>query len=253
MTDKEMPGHAAAQDNAEEPRSLSLMGGIVGNGEMSEADLLNIDGGSGHGKIAQGTLLLFIVAVIGAGSLYAMRVTQSDLGSAAVSEDVEARIAQVLARMASPNKADQPIAAQQESLQALFRDTSTIVAMFADDPTQQQIPIEYVQKNPFAIALPGSGKDGKGEVAVVPVRDRSEELRRRALETELSRLELQTVMQSRNPVAVINGQLVQMGQSIGSFTVTRIEGLWVELSSGNHVFRLEMKKAGEDSRVRNRR
>ncbi len=235
--------------SAEEPRTMSLLGGVVASDDSADGDELaaTTDGG---GILGQTTVLLLLVTLIAAGALYGMRLTQGDI-SGNVSADVETRIDQVLAKLANPGKSDaNPLA--EETLQTLFRDTDAIVAMFADDPTRQQVPIEYVKKNPFANPLVEK-KQAEAKKPNPSHAEREAEMRRRQLQSELSSYKLQTVMQGRTPVAIINGQLIQAGQELGSFTVGTIDSMRVELIADDTVYTLEMESgASGGSRPRRR-
>src|SRR5690606_35865728 len=112
--------------------------------------------------------------------LYGMRLTQSDMG--VVTKDVEKRIDQVLAKLGKPDRdGSNPLG--QEALKSLFGDTDAIVAMFADDPTRQQVPIEYVKKNPFANPLLEQKKVEK-PTTNPSAAERAAEARRRQLQME---------------------------------------------------------------------
>jgi len=111
-----------------------------------------------------------------------------------------------------------------------------------NDPVGKQVALKDVKKNPFVmpevekpvetIVAPATSK-----AAAKPVRNRVAELTR-----ELSTLKLQTVMQGRHPMAIVNNEIVKPGQKLGSFTVTVIADRTVRLSSEGHEFVLGMQE-----------
>ena len=62
------------------------------------------------------------------------------------------------------------------------------------------------------------------------------------LRAELDELELQTVMVGKNPIAIISGVVVKVGQSIGSFKVVKINKRAVIMKNAKYRFALEMQK-----------
>lgn len=236
----------------ESEKTMSLMGGIVRPEGLPEADL-NLGERSGGRLLGQGTLLLLIVFVIAAGTIYAMHLTKGDLKSGSKSvKEVEARIEQALAKLNKPEamRSDDPLA--PANLTALFQDTGSIVAMFSTDMTQRQVPIEFIKKDPFELSV---AKDDQK----APVRNDSESARqardrKQRIEMEFAQLKLQTVMQGRVPVAVVNGQFTRVGQTLGSFVVKAIDGTSVKLEVDGQIFELQMQdsevKTGKDAMFR---
>jgi hypothetical protein len=225
---------AAPVDESE--KTLSLMGGIVRPEGLPEADMGISDGPKGK-LLGQGTLLLLIVFVVGAGTLYAMRLSKVELHSSKSIKEVEARIEQALAKLdkVESMRKDDPLAAQ--NLNALFQDTGSIVAMFSTDMTQRQVPIEYIKKDPFVSMLPAATKaDGKPDPDNKSARER-----KHRIEMEFADLKLQTVMQGRVPVAVISGQFVRTGQTLGSFVVKAIDGMSVTLEADGQPYTLQIQ------------
>lgn len=233
----------AADGGGQEPKSMSL-GGIARGNEVTEAEQLELDAAAkAPGKsMSQGMLLIALVVLVAGGVLYAMRLGQGDLGDGA-SQQVEARVEAALAKLTQPEtmRDDDPLAHQ--NLQALFDDTDAIVAMFAADHTERQVPIDYVQKNPFAM--------NEAPREVVEPTERSgpsdEELRaarRVELEREIQSMRLQSVMGGRTPIAIVNGEFMRVGQTVGSFEVASIspDTLTVVLEHDGERFTLSMQE-----------
>ncbi|MBI1336808.1 MAG: hypothetical protein GC164_07590 [Phycisphaera sp.] len=220
----------------ESDKSLSLMGGVMQSEGLPEADL-DMQSTRGSSKLlSHGSMLVVLIFVVAAGSIYAMKVTQGAIRSDPQTKEVEARVEQALAKLSRPSAMAQDDPLLQQNLGSLFKDTDAIVSMFKSDMTAHQVPIEYVQKNPFelynespvadASADPGAGANNR----VL-----------QQLEMELGDLELQTVMLGARPVAVISGEIVQPGQSVGSFKVKTISQLAVVLEASGHDFTLSLK------------
>lgn len=224
----------------EQPKTMSLMSGVAGGsgaGGLSDADLMGVDAGRGK-RLSQSSLVVIVVAVVAAGSLYLMRLTQGDLSAGGTAGDVEIKIEEALAKLTQPAalSADDPL--QKKQLEALFSDTDTIVAMFAADLSAHQVPVEYVKKNPFHLAA--TEPMGPG---VIPVDTTSRDHARRvaALQKQLDKLSLQTIMVSGNRnVAVIDGEFYQPGQSVGEFTIVSMDALTVRLTAGGETFQLTL-------------
>ncbi|MCC7193072.1 MAG: hypothetical protein IT444_09870 [Phycisphaeraceae bacterium] len=232
---------------AEEARQMSLMGGIVGPEGLPEASDLDFETKPKR-SISHGTLLLLGVLIVASGGLYLMRFSQGNVNNANAKE-VEAKIEQALAKLAQPAglAPDDPLA--KNNLNALFKDTNSIIAMFASDPSQRQVPIDYVKKNPFAMEQAREPEAAANQQTAAPVRENGA---RKKLAAEAQELKLQTVMKGRaGSIAVINGQFVQVGQKFQSFTIKSIEGMTVELEAAGEIFKLQMEeKPGSGNSIR---
>lgn len=223
----------------EEPQTLSLLSGVAGGAAgISDAELLEADKKrKGAGLLTQTPVLIGAVAIIAAGSLFAMRATGGDLGGG--NKELEAKIENWLIKAQNPKALDKDSPLLPENQVDLFKDTDTILAMFQTDFTDRQVPVEYVKKNPFVLeeeqVAPGAPVDTTS-------RDRAKKLE--ALNRELATLQLQTVMVSgTRTVAVINGDFKQPGDAIGSFKLTTMDTLSVTLTAEGETFKLTLENA----------
>ncbi len=233
-TPRTMPGMEALQSD-ESQKTLSLMGGVVKPEGLPEADAA-FGVAKGPSKLfSQGTLLILLVACIAAGSIYAMKAAQGEIALNPAAKEVEARVEQALAKLTNPQALPQNDPLLKRNLDDLFRDTAAIIAMFSDDMTQRQVPIEFVQKNPFLVWQPAPTVVSDA----APVND---DRGVKKLRNELSRLKVQTIMFSSRPVAVIDGEIVQPGAQLGSFTVKEIKQFSVVLEAAGQIFTLAMEK-----------
>jgi len=190
----------------------------------------------------QTTLLLVLVCVIAAGTIYAMRLSQSDFFSGKHdSSAVEARIDQALAKLSNPDALPSDSPLRKDVFDALTQDADDVIEMFARDTAENQVPVDQLKMNPFLIRS-ASGED---------VRQREmEEAERKAKERKLEliraakRLKLESVVSGRRPVAVIDGEIVTAGTKVGELFVCQSinpDSRAVVLEAEGHRFILRMK------------
>jgi hypothetical protein len=231
------------EDAESPPESMSLMGGIAGKDEDAEfAAIDQMSPPSGASKLwSSGVLLIVLVAVVAAGALYAMRLTQDDLSGGTSTAQVETKIEMYLAKLSNPGAMapDDPL--QRDQIEALFKDTDEAIRVLASDPAKKQVPVEYVQKNPFALRIVRQTTDGPVDDSKAAMEAQA---RRRALDQEFKRLNLQSVSDMRVPVATINGEFYRKGDTLGSFKIDAISAKHqaVKLLAGEDVFVLMMEQ-----------
>ncbi len=188
-------------------------------------------------RIPSGVVLLVVVLVVAGGALYAMRLGGSVSKSDTTASAAEIAIAQALATLGA--NATAPAADGQTAGKPL-ETTDEVIARFANDPTGKQVSLDQLSKNPFARAggaqVTEVGLDEAGPNAT-PAQQNLRKIR-----DELSRLQLQTVMNGRVPLAVINGKIVRVGDKFGSFRITAIERMSVVLSAAGKTYHLTMEQ-----------
>jgi len=233
-------------DADETSKALSLMGGVVRPEGLPEADdFSSIDKAKSNRKfLSQGTMLILIVFVIAAGTLYGMRLSNHIDGPSAHIKTMEAKVDQALAKLSAPQGLAKNDALQPANIKKLFEDTDQIVSMFSADLTQRQVPIRFVKKNPFVLPVFQSVRE-ESDAYDAEDSAKAEQKRIRMLKQELGHYELQSIMQGSRPVAVINGELVQPGQRIGSFKLIAIHNRSVELQNGGTNFTLTMENQAD--------
>lgn len=234
----------------EEPSSLSLMGGVAKPDGLPEAADLDMDALQvSSRKISQGTMIIVLVALIAAGALYGMRLGQSEIGAGGVSSEVMTKIEAALAKTSPQGSAK--AAVHQASMKRSFRDTESIVTMFNTDVTKNQVPIEYVQKNPFA--LPAQAKVETRLSSDNPGNALRLKQQQEKLAAEMSKFSLQSVMaNARIPVVVIDGEFFKVGQQIGSFTIVKIHDRGVDLVADGTQYTLSMQDQADKANRRRR-
>ncbi len=149
-------------------------------------------------KIKFGSLLIVIVVLVAAGAVFGMRTLTKITAAADGSSDVEKTVEHFLKGAAKGSQSDNPLG---------FGDDS-VLGVLDGDYAERQIPIQDVQKNPFAPdgALPG------GQVVV----DSGGGSRSwtRVVQSAAAQLQLKSIMRGRNPLANINGRIVSLRGSI---------------------------------------
>lgn len=226
-------------DIQEEPGSMSLMGGIAQGDGFDAADLDITAMDNNGGVLSKGTLLILLIVMIAAGSLYAMRATQSDMSSDDKTKQDEAKVEDLLIRI----KADGEF---RSNLQPDTSTTDEILSHLSNNATEKQVPVELTKKNPFVLAVE---KKVVVKVDTTPTVDQSKVAAQRAreqlmrkLNKEKESLTLQSVVPNgRRPVAIVNNKIVQVGGMVGSFKVTKIENVSVHLVASGETFLLTLK------------
>lgn len=229
-------------DESEKTMPL-LAAGMARPEGLPEANEFDFEAKTGGRGLSPGTMMIIGLLVLAGGALYVTRVTQNNAAIAS-SGEAEAKVEQALARIGNPQAISPQDSLNKANISALFRDTDSIVAMFSADPSARQVPLEYVQKNPFTLYLSRAA-----DTTVSASSGASDELRLRKLREEIKTLKLQTIMGGPRPVAVINGELYQPGQQVGSFTLKSVSGMKIELESGGEVFALTMEESGKDMKA----
>lgn len=207
-----------------------------------EAAKADVDFAGPPPKSNHGALLIALVLAIGAGSLYAMRMAGGAMSGDGTIAEAEQRVEMALARLAGKENDGPDTDAGR--LAALFKDTDDVLAMFANDPTAKQVKVEQLQKNPFELTVVRKVSPDSKDVETV---DREQELQMKRIRDELQRMDLQTIMSGRVPMAVVSGKVVREGDQFGSFTVTAIRPQKVELSAEGNTYTLTMKESSPES------
>ena len=234
-SDAQAPIDDGQVGESDDPVQMSLLGGVATGADMPDRNDPEMT--VGNRLLGHGTLLLALIVLVAVGGLLVMRWTQSDLSAVEIAEDVEARIEVALTKFANPDMVPKGDPLRKQNVDALLNDTDDILKKFTGDPTVHQVPIEYVKKNPFT--LPEAENPEPDSVGPVASSTRS---RREVLEQELDKLKLESVIGGNMPLAVINGQFVKAGQSVGGFTLTKVGSgsRSVEMASEGMTFTLSM-------------
>lgn len=223
-------GNSDDSDGEEEPRTMTLMGGVVSEDPDAFDDQTPL---SAENKLLnKGSLLIILVAALAAGSIYLMRLSVgSSLHEDNSTRQAEARVETWLGKLSHPDQIAKDDPMRPANIRNLFANTDSIIKMFASDFSGEQVPIKYVKKNPFELV---SGKPSISET------DAEEQLAMRQLRSSLKSLTLQSVLGGSDPVAVINSNLKRVGDTIGQFKIVSIGELSVKLQAKGKTFELRM-------------
>ncbi|MBI1369399.1 MAG: hypothetical protein GC162_12190 [Planctomycetes bacterium] len=224
-------GVLATQD--EDPVSMPLgIGGEAGFG----AALGDPAAASKSSSKLNGALLLVVVLCVAGGTLWTMRVTGGveKLDQSMVA--TEKKIDQALAKLQADKKGS---AASPGNLDALFGDTDKVIASFSNDPTKRQVDVDHLQKNPFEMFVSANKSSTDQNVAAI---DKVKAQRLKEIKAEFDKLQLQSLLNGAQPLAVISGKVLKEGESVGSFTVSKITPTGVTLSAEGNTYTLAMKK-----------
>lgn len=179
-----------------------------------------------HGKnTKQSTLVLIVLFVVGALCVWFMIKKSAPNSANAAPNPEEAKIEATLAQLTG--------------LQADLADAKVedIVGRFSQISTVDQVNVAELKKNPFRLdAVPGTGAEPTAPSASELENTRREEARRQA-----GKLQLFSIMNSaQGSCCMINDKLLNVGQSIGNFTVSKITEDSVELINNGVTIQLKM-------------
>ncbi|MEM6756961.1 MAG: hypothetical protein AAF586_07325 [Planctomycetota bacterium] len=237
-----LPGMMDTNDGAtddESSKSMSLMSGVTGGDDALDGVIVDEPDTPGRSPWVQTAILLVIVACLGAGALYFMRSSQDDIETHA-SGDLTSRIDEALGKLTNAElmSADDPYS--PDSVNRLFSNTDRVLAIFAADPAEKQVPVEYIKKNPFSIRVQRIVEEtGEPQEQI----DIAAQQRLAKLEQSFRSLQLQSVVDMRVPVAVINGEMYRRGDTIDMFYVSAISSKHqaVKLEAENRDWVLRMQ------------
>ena len=236
----ELGGSGKLLPTGEEAQQMPLHADL---GEGDDLGAALMDGASldtGRKGVPGVAVVVGIILVISGGTLWVMRMTGSSAAPAdqAVTK-AETKINEALKKLAAAGSEGGKLS--RGSIEALFQDADQVVSLFANDPVKSQIAVEELRKNPFAMASAAvEEKDAPPDVAS---QQRQERLRK--LQDELARLKLQSVLAgAKSSLAVVNGEVVRKGDTIGSFTVQEVVSGGVKLAADGQSFELVLAPRG---------
>jgi len=234
------PGVASNGDD-QQATTMPLIGGVLRPDDLPGTSSADIDAAGGGSSAARGTLLVLLVFAIGIGTLCLMRRNQLDDKPSKDAKQAEEKVDHALARLATSFAVAEGDASESQ-LAGGQNNTEAIVAMFAADPATQQVPLEYLKRNPFLLVPPTVDVEvGPATTASASKSSVSQKKERLAqLNRQLASMHLQTVMQGQFPLAIIDGQIVKAGSTIGPFKVAAIKKRTVILKSAGCEFSLDM-------------
>jgi hypothetical protein len=180
------------------------------------------------------TLVMFLILVVGAGSVYFMyRKTGPKTASAASAETAEAR--KTISNFLSSGDAS------FKSMESRLKNTEKIVQQSMTYPSATQVPLTDLQTNPFR-AQPAEDAPDTTALSEAAQKKKQEE-DRLAAKKAAEALMLQSVIASGTRKAcMINSQLYREGETVGDFVIEKISPSSVLVKNGVYRFELRIQK-----------
>lgn len=218
MTDFNL-NDAASGDDASQTNSIvsQLHGGSGGQKGPEEFDLTMAS--SPSRALPLQAMAVGLVLVIAAGSLFLMRRQGTRAGIDFSNTTV--------------------ISTMDTTIEKVENEDEILAALRTTGPPEQ-IPSEQVSDSPFKINKLADG--GSGPVGMDPGKVAAER-RRVQIQEALGKVEVESVMHGRIPIAKISGKVCRVGDSIGGvFVIDRIEGRSVFLTADGNEYEVSMIK-----------
>ncbi|NLH16792.1 MAG: hypothetical protein GX455_09450 [Phycisphaerae bacterium] len=216
LKDERNKNHATPPETADQPAA-----GENADGQVSREEDFLVP--AEHGKNAkQSTFILVALFVIGALCVWFMIKKTTPNSANAAPNPEEAKIEEIVKTITG--------------VKTGFSEVDAIVGRFSQISAVEQVNVTELKKNPFRrdVVL------GTTEPAV-PSASEQENWRREEVQRQAGKLQLFSIMNSTNGgCCMINDKLLNIGQSIEGFTVTKIEGDRVELTNNGVSVLLKM-------------
>jgi hypothetical protein len=182
---------------------------------------------SGKKAMPRGSLLMFGLLVAGMGAMYLLYLHSGPkAASASVSAEAQAADATIHGFLSSS-------ALTHKKMEQSLKNTEKIVQQFLNYPSAQQVPLAQLTSNPFRQA------QAPGTAAGAEQRRESERV---ALLKAVQALRLQSVIHSDTLSAcLIDNTLYREGQTVGDFTIEKINPNAVIVKNGAYRFELRMQ------------
>lgn len=198
---------------------LSTLGGGGGEAVLAEGAPMGLDHEAGQAKLSGSTLAVGVVVVLGAATLFGMKMT---LGSIVAGAGPAEAIAEIDSFIATHTAAQQT--GNEGPIKAPDGESEQVLAELRQDPNANQIPPEDVKGNPFDISQIVQARTPKGPdgTAASTIDHRAEAVKR--AQAEAGKLKIDGIS---GPIVFIDGKDYRVGDTIagGKFTLTSIDGL----------------------------
>jgi hypothetical protein len=186
---------------------------------------------------AKSTIALFLVLVVGAGSVYFMyrRTGPQSASAAASKETTEAKktISTFLSGKESNIKA----------MESMLKNTQMVVQQFLAYPSVTQVPLSDLRTNPFRAKERTANNGGPQENLNDIAERRRREEERVSIRKAADGLQLQSIMFSdARKACMINNTLYREAQMIDGFTIEKINPSSVIVKNGPYRFELGLRR-----------
>ena len=129
-----------------------------------------------------------------------------------------------------------------QEMKNLLADSEQITDKFSTYSENRQVPVEALKTNPFYMDTgedPAPTPTPRLDLSRQQADARLREMER--VKNAAERHQVQTIFFGRNPTAMIDGRICQMGNKLGEFTITAIKADSVVLTGGGQDFELKLK------------
>lgn len=208
---------AGSSDGENTMAVLSTLGG--GDDALPEGEPLGLDTSASKAKFSGSTLAVGVVVVVGAASLFGMKLT---LGAIGVDTDPATAIAEIDGFIATHQATMSKASTDPSS--ATDQESQRVLEELKQDPTDHQIPADKVNTNPFDLSaivatqtVPGS--TGEPTPTADPRLAAIERAKKAASTLKLNMIS--------GEIVYIDGEMYRIGQEIGDtgFKLDSIDGL----------------------------
>jgi hypothetical protein len=132
-----------------------------------------------------------------------------------------------------------------DDLKGLFTDTRKLVKMFYSYLGTQRSDVPQLSHDPFGPTEPAAAPAPVREAVQIVSENPADAEKLRQVAEQFKGLKLHSVMLGRTPVAMINRNMVQVGNRLGDLTVVSIEADRVLLGYEKNVFELKLSQPGD--------
>jgi hypothetical protein len=185
----------------------------LGTGEFADDTALDpLAGAQTRRKIGGGGLLIFAVVLIALAGLFSMRKLTQVTAASPIDRDIEKTIEEFISSVGGAD-------GEPEKLEgfASFLDDARVLNILSVSYTERQVALQDVQKNPFIIdqLTPQPERLDPGPVGPDDG-DRLRRMRDRQVQIEQAgrSLHLKSVVDGAVPLAIIEGQIVRVGDLV---------------------------------------
>ena len=169
-------------------------------------------------------LVLAAMLIGGVAAVYVLKLSVKPEAASAKQLEAETKVNAAIAALASPT------AGTKDAKAASVLDT------LGNDAQTRQIPIWVMPRNPFVFKLPKPKKSeapdphaGGSDLGASPYETDAQRIKARAL-SQVRGLELQSVLMVANPIAMVSGKSLRVGQKIKGWIVSDIKSMQVTLT-----------------------
>lgn len=188
-------------------------------------------------KISAGTIGFLLVAVIAGSALWYMKQrTGGPTPAEAADPSVTAARQSIQQFLAGGS-------GSVTEMKTMLADSEKITEKFSTYSENRQVPLEELKTNPFYHETPDAEETPlpTPRIDLSRQQQEAERFESERLAGEAAKFTVQSIFFGRNPTAMVNGKIVQVGQQLGEFTITAMRADAVEIKANGRTFELKLK------------